>query len=124
MMASIYETAGGTYQRQGNYGLPSLRLLSEEEQFIGVWGQRYRRHLKQNHRILYYNLLTSGTLNEHIAEVDRQAESMFQSLVKSLSEKENVTEKMKANAPIEWIQRMNNIRNRAAEIVNAEVIFI
>ncbi|MFR1608163.1 MAG: TnpV protein [[Ruminococcus] torques] len=123
MMASIYETIGGTYQRQGDYELPGLKLLSEE-QFIGVWGQRYRRHLKQNHRILYYNLLTSETLNEHIAEVDRQAENMFQSLVKSLSEKENVTEKMKANVPMEWIQRMNNIRSRAAEIVYAEVIFI
>lgn len=123
MMASIYETIGGTYQRQGDYELPGLKLLSEE-QFIGVWGQRYRRHLKQNHRILYYNLLTSETLNEHIAEVDRQAENMFQSLVKSLSEKENVTEKMKANVPREWIQRMNNIRSRAAEIVYAEVIFI
>lgn len=116
MMASIYETIGGTYQRQGDYELPGLKLLSEE-QFIGVWGQRHRRHLKQNHCIPYYNLLTSETLNEHIAEVDRQAENMFQSLVKSLSEKENVTEKMKANVPMEWIQRMNNIRSRAAEIV-------
>ena len=123
-MKSIYETAGGTYQRQGDYKLPNLRLLSEEEQFIGVWGQRHRRHLRQNHRILYYNLLTAGTLNRHLAEVDQQAESMFQSLVKSLSEKENVTETLKSSSPMEWVQKMNNIRSRAAEIVNAEVIFI
>ena len=80
--------------------------------------------MKQNHRILYYNLLTAGTLTEHLAEVDSQAESMFQTLVKSLAEKENVTEKMKANTPMEWVQKMNNIRSRAAEIVYAEVIFV
>ena len=123
-MKNIYETAGGTYQRQGDYELPSLKLLSEEEQFIGVWGQRYRRYLRQNHRILYCNLLTAGTLTEHLAEVDSQAESMFQTLVKSLAEKEDVTEKMKANTPMEWVQKMNNIRSRAAEIVYAEVIFV
>ena len=104
-MKNIYETAGGTYQRQGDYELPSLKLLSEEEQFIGVWGQRYRRYLRQNHRILYYNLLTAGTLTEHLAEVDSQAESMFQTLVKSLAEKEDVTEKMKANTPMEGCRR-------------------
>ena len=80
--------------------------------------------MKQNHRILYYNLLTAGTLTEHLAEVDSQAESMFQTLVKSLAEKENVTEKMKANTPLEWVQKMNNIRSRAAEIIHAEVVFV
>ena len=86
--------------------------------------QRYRRHLRQNHRILYYNLLTAGTLNRHLAEVNQQAESMFQSLVKSLAEKENVTETLKTSSPMEWVQKINNIRNRTAEIVHAEVIFI
>lgn len=123
-MKSIFENLGGTYQRQGEYKLPNLQLQPEEEYYIGVWGQRYRRYLKQNHRIRYYNLLTAGTLNEHTADIDRQAEHMFQSLVKSLAEKENATEKMKANAPMEWVQKMNNIRNRAIEIVNAEVIFV
>lgn len=123
-MKSIYETAGGIYQRQGDYKLPNLKLLSEEEQFIGVWGQRYRRHLRQNHCILYYNLLTAGTLNEHSTEVDQRAESMFQAIVKLLSEKEYVTERLKSISPMEWVQKMNNIRNRATEIVNAEVIFI
>ena len=123
-MKSIYETAGGTYQSQGDYELPDLNLLPEKEVEIGVWGQRYRRYLKQNHRIRYYNLLTAGTLNEHISEVDCQAECMFQTLVKSLAAQENVTEKMKANSPLKWVQMMNNIRNRAAEIVNNEVIFV
>ena len=123
-MKIIYETTGGTYQRQGDYELPNLQILPEKEIEVGVWGQRYRQHLRQNHRILYYNLLTAGTLTEHLAEVDSQAESMFQTLVKSLAEKEDVTEKMKANTPMEWVQKMNNIRSRAAEIVYAEVIFV
>lgn len=122
-MKSIYETAGGTYQRQGDYELPDLNLPPEKEVEIGLWGQRYRRYLKQNHRIRYYNLLTAGTLNEHISEVDCQAERMFQSIVNELAKQENVTEKLKADAFIEWVQDMNNIRNRAAEIVNNEVIF-
>lgn len=123
-MKSIYELAGGTYQKQGDYELPNLQLQPEEKQFIGVWRQRYRRHLKQNHRVLYCNLLTAGKLNRHLAEVDRQAENMFQSLVKSLAKKKNITEKLKADAPMEWIQRINNIQNRTAEIINNEGIFV
>ena len=123
-MKSIYEEAGGTYTRQGDYELPDLKAQPEKEIEIGVWGQRYRRYLKQYHKIRYYNLLTSGTLNGHLAEVDQQADRMFQSLVSALSEQENVTEKLKANRPIEWVQKMNSIRNRAAEIVNSELIYI
>ena len=123
-MKSIYEEAGGTYTRQGDYELPNLKVSPEKEIEIGVWGQRYRRYLKQYHKIRYYNLLTSGTLNRHLAEVDQQAERMFQSLVSALCEQENVTEKLKANRPIEWVQKMNSIRNRAAEIVNNELIYI
>lgn len=123
-MKSIYEEAGGTYTRQGDYELPDLKAPPEKEIEIGVWGQRYRRYLKQYHKIRYYNLLTSGTLNGHLAEVDQQADRMFQSLVSALSEQENVTEKLKANRPIEWVQKMNSIRNRAAEIVNSELIYI
>lgn len=123
-MKSIYEEAGGTYTRQGDYELPDLKIPPEREVKIGVWGQRYRRYLKQHHKIRYYNLLTAGTLNEHLAEIDHQAERMFQSLVKSLSEQENVTEKLKANRPIEWVQKMNSIRNRATKIVNSELIYI
>lgn len=123
-MKSIYEEAGGTYIRQGDYEFPNLKVSSEKEIEIGVWGQRYRRYLKKHHRIRYYNLLTAGTLNEHLTEVDRQAESMFQALVKSLAEQENVTEKLKADAPMEWVQQMDNIRNRVTEIVNNELIFV
>ena len=123
-MKSIYEQAGGTYTRQGDYELPNLKVLLEKEIEIGVWGQRYRRYLKQCHRIRYYNLLTAGTLNEHLAEVDQQAERMFQLLVSVLSEQENVTEKLKANRPMEWVQKTNSIRNRATEIVKNEWIYI
>lgn len=80
--------------------------------------------MKQNHSILYYNLMTTGALNEHIADVKCKAESMFQSLVKSFAEQENVTEKMKSSTPMEWVQKMNNVRIRAIEIVNTEVIFV
>lgn len=123
-MKSIYEEADGTYTRQGDYELPNLKVSPEKEIEIGVWGQRYRRYLKQYHKIRYYNLLTSGTLNGHLAEVDQQAERMFQLLVSVLSKQENVTEELKAKHPMEWVQKMNNIRNRAAEIVNSELIFI
>ena len=123
-MKSIYEKAGGTYTRQGDYELPNLKVSPEKEIEIGVWGQRYRRDLKQYHKIRYYNLLTAGTLNGHLAEIDQQAERLFQSLVSVLSEQENVTEKLKANRPMEWVQKMNSIRNRATKIVNSELIYI
>ena len=123
-MKSIYEETGGTYTRQGDYELPNLKVSLEKEIEIGVWGQRCRRYLKQYHRIRYYNLLTAGKLNGHLAEIDQQAEQLFQSLVSVLSEQENVTEKLKANRPMEWVQKTNSIRNRAAEIVNNEWIYI
>ena len=104
-MKNIYEEAGGTYTRQGDYELPDLKIPPEREVKIGVWGQRYRRYLKQHHKIRYYNLLTAGTLNEHLAEIDHQ-------------------EKLKDNRTMEWVQKMNNIRDRAAEIVNSELIFV
>ena len=123
-MKNIYEEAGGTYIQQGDYILPNLKVQPEKVIEVGIWRQRYRRYLKQHHRIRYYNLLTAGKLNEHLAEIDQQAERMFQSLVSALSEQESVTEKSKAVAPIEWVQKMNNIRNRATEIVNSELIFV
>ena len=123
-MKSIYEKAGGTYTRQGDYELPNLKIPPEKEIEIGIWGQRYRQYLKRYHKIWYYNLLTSGTLNEHLAEVDQQAERMFQLLVSALSKQENVTERLKVNRPMEWAQKTNSIRNRAVEIVNNEWIYI
>lgn len=123
-MKSIYENLGGTYKASGDYSLPTFVLPKEEPFEIGVWGQRYLRHLKENHRIIYYNYLTKGILNKHITEVDIRAEKIFQQLVKSLAEKENVTESLKAKDMMLWGQKMNNIRNRASEIVNTEVIFV
>ena len=123
-MKSIYENLGGTYKASGDYSLPTFVLPKEEPFEIGVWGQRYLRHLKENHRIIYYNYLTKGILNKHITEVDIRAEKIFQQLVKSLAEKENVTESLKAKDMMLWVQKMNNIRTRASEIVNTEVIFV
>lgn len=123
-MKSVYEEAGGTYTRQGDYELPDLKVPPEKEIEIGIWGQRHQQYLKQYHKIRYYNLLTAGKLNEQLTEVDRQAERMFRSLVSALSEQENVTEKLKANRPMEWVQKTNSIRNRATEIVNNELIFV
>lgn len=119
-----YEKMGGTYRQVGNYYLPNLEIAEQNKAFIGVWGQRRRRYLKGHHRVRYYNLLTAGTLNSYLAEVESQAQLLFDNIVKQLSEKENVNENLKASNPMEWIRRSNNIRNRATEIVNAEVIFV
>lgn len=108
---------------QDDYRLPCVALSQDTTEHIGVWGERHRRFLKTQHRVRYYNLLTAGTLNSHLADLDQRAEKMFDELVKSLAEKEGVTEELKATAPMKWVQMMNNIRNRAAEIVNAEVVF-
>jgi len=123
-MKTIFEQQDVEYHQVGDYMLPNVALAEQKEYEIGVWGQRYKRHLKSNHRVLYYNYLTSGRLYEHLAEVDTQAEVMFQKLVKSFTEKENVTENLKVDNQMLWIQKMNSIRNRATEIVNAEVIYV
>ena len=125
MEKSIFEQIGGTYTQQGDYILPNLILSAEEgKQYIGLWGQRHRRYLKQHHRILYYNLLTSGKLNAHLAEIDQQAEEIFFRLIKQMTNREGVTEQLKAKNQMEWVRRMNNIRNRAMEIVYTKVIYI
>lgn len=111
------------YENRGDYTLPCITVKEENNLHFGVWANRHRRYLKQHHRIRYYNLLTSEKLYSHLSDIEDQAEKAFQQLVKLLAEQENVTEKMKASAPMEWIQKMNNIRNRAAEIVNTELIF-
>ncbi len=103
-----------------------LDLLPAEEETeanIGVWGMRHKRYLKQNHKVRYYNLLTSGKLNSYLADVEQQAQHLFLRLVKDLAEKENVTEELKSTDMMLWIQKMNNIRNRATEIVSAELIY-
>ena len=122
-MKSLFEHMGGTYTLVGDYFLPDLKLPEEENKPIGVWGQRHKRHLKQNHKVMYMNLLTSGKLNSYLADIDRQAEDMFLRLVKELSEKENVTEILKAENQMEWVAKMNNIRNRATDVVNHNTIY-
>lgn len=123
-MRSIYESTGKGYTQQGDYLLPNLQLNEETEYNIGIWEQRYRRYLKTQHKIIYYNYLTKGTLYQRLAEVDERAQNMFDQLVKSLAEKENITEQLKENDMLLWVKKMNNIRNRAMEIVNSEVIYV
>ena len=122
-MKSLFEQLGGTYTRQGDYCLPNVCLPPEEERPIGVYGQQRRVYLKEHHRVLYYNLLTAGTLDGHLADLNEQAEAMFSRLVKQLSEKEGVTEALKAENQMLWVQRMNNIRSAAMEIVANDLIY-
>ena len=122
-MKSLFEQLGGTYTRQGDYCLPDVCLPPEEERPIGVYGQRRRVYLKKHHRVLYFNLLTTGKLNDYLADLNEQAEAMFSRLVKQLSEKEGVTEALKAENQMLWVQRMNNIRSAAMESVANDLIY-
>lgn len=123
MAKTIFEQTGGTYIMQGDYCLPDLTLPAEEERPIGVWAHRHRHYLKQHHKILYYNLLTSGKLQSRLADVEEEAQTLFLRLVKQYAEQEGLTEQMKAENQMEWVRRMNNIRERVNEVVNAEIIF-
>ncbi len=123
-MKSLFEQLGGTYREENGYLIPNLTLPDEEQAEIGVWGQRHLRYIKQYHKVRYVNLLTSGKLNGYLADIDKQAENMFFRLVKQMSEREGVTEQLKADNQMEWVARMNNIRSRVTEIINAEVIFV
>lgn len=118
------EKTGISYSLQGDYYLPNLKLPDKENKPIGLWGQRHARYLKQNHKVLYMNLLTSGKLNSYLADIDDQAEDMFFRLVKQMAKREVVTEQLKADNQMAWVARMNNIRNRATEIVKGELINI
>ena len=120
----IYNEKNGLwYELQGDYYLPCLKLPEEPEVHIGIWGQRHRRYLKSHRRALYTSLLTSGKLNDYLTDLNEQAEAMFSRLVKQLSEKEGVTEGLKAENQMLWVQRMNNVRNVAMEIVSSELIY-
>lgn len=112
------DKTGISYTKQGDYYLPGLALPDKEQQPIGIWGQRHLRHIKQNRRVLYTNLLTSGKLNSYLADINRQVEDMFFRLVKQMEEREGVIEQLKADNQMEWVARMNNIRSRATEVVN------
>lgn len=124
MEKRIYNEKNGIrYTLQGDYYLPDLKLPDEDNKPIGLWGQRHARHLKQNHKVLYMNLLTSGKLNGYLADIDKQAEDMFFRLVKQMAKREGVTEQLKADNQMKWVARINNIRSRATEIVNNEIIY-
>ena len=123
MAKTIFEQMGGTYTMQGDYCLPDLTLLTEEERPIGVWAHRRRQYLKRHHKILYYNLLTSGKLHSHLADVEEEAKSLFLRLVKEYAEREGVTKQLKAEYPMEWVGRMNDIRSRVNEIIEKETIY-
>ena len=125
MEKHIYnEQTGISYTLHGDYYLPDLALPEEEKGVeIGVWGQRHLRYIKQNRKVLYLNLLTSGKLNGYLADIDKQAEEMFSRLVKQMAEREGVTEKLKADNQMVWVCRMNNIRSRAIGIVNHDIIY-
>lgn len=124
MANTIFEQTGGTYTQVGDYMLPDLLPAEEEKEAnIGVWAMRHKRYLKQNHKVLYYNLLTSGKLNSYLVDIEQHAQDLFLRLVKDLAEKENITEELKSTDMMLWVQKMNNTRNRATEIANADLIY-
>ena len=122
-MKSLFEQMGGTYTQQDDYYLPDLKLPSEEERPVGVWGQRRLRYLREHRPILYTNLKTSGQLRSHLADVEEQANTLFLRLVKDYAASEGVTEQLKAENSMEWVKRMNTVREMATEIVNNDLIY-
>ena len=123
MEKTLFEQMGGTYTRVGDYFLPDLKLPEEKTKHIGVWGQRHKRYLQEHKRATYTTLLTSGKLNGYLADLDKQAEEMFSRLVEQTAEREGVTEQLKSDNQLEWGRRINNIRNRAIEIINNDLIY-
>ena len=122
-MESLFEQLGGTCARQGDYYLPDVCLPPEEERPIGVYGQRRRVYLKKHHRVLYFNLLTAGTLGGRLADIAEQAQELFLRLVEQYADTEGVAEASKADDPMAWVRKMNGIRNRANEIVMQEIVY-
>lgn len=125
MFKRIYnEETDISYTLQGDYYLPDLTLPEQEDETIGLWGQRHLRYIKQYHKVRYINLLTTGKLNGYLADIDKQAEDMFLRLVKQLTKREGVTEQLKSDNQMEWVARMNNIRNITAEIIKNDLIYM
>ena len=123
MKKTIFEEMGGTYIRHGDYLIPCLTLPEEEQRFIGVWGQRHLRYLKEYSRSVYLNLLTSGRLNDYLADIEEQAQERFERIVEQMKQAHGITEQLKAENQMEWVARMNNIQSCAREIVNKEIIY-
>ena len=122
-MKSIFERIGGTYTQVGDVFLPNLELPGEDEIEIGIWGQRRLRYIKEHRQTLYYDLIMRGQLNSYLADIDEQVESLLPRLAKEMAEQEGITEQLKEENQMEWVRRMNNIRNRAMEIINSEIIY-
>ena len=123
MKKTIFEEMSGTYIRHGDYLIPCLTLPEEEQRFIGVWGQRHLRYLKEYRRSVYLNLLTSGKLNDYLADIEEQAQERFERIVEQMKQAQGITEQLKAENQMEWVSRMNNIQACAREVVNAELIY-
>ena len=122
MEKTIFEELGGRYERQGDYLIPCIALPAEEEQPIGIWGQRHLNYLKQYRKVTYTNLLTSGRLNTYLAEINRQAQERFERLIEGMKQAQGITERLKEENALEWTGRLGNIRACAREIVNEEII--
>ena len=123
MAKTIFEELGGKYERQGDYLIPCIALPAEEEQPIGTWGQRHLDYLKQYRKVTYTNLLTSGRLNTYLADIDRQAQERFEKLIEGMKQAQGITERLKEENALEWVQHLNNIRACARETVNKEIIY-
>lgn len=123
MAKTIFKQLGGTYERYGDYLIPCLTLPVEKEKLVGIYGQRHLRYLKEHRRVIYTNLLTSGRLNAYLVDMDRQARERFETLVGQMKRAQGISEQLKADSPMEWVQRMNNIRACAMEIVEKEIIY-
>ena len=123
MKKTMFEEMGGTYIRHGDYFIPCLTLTEEEQRFIGVWGQRHLRYLKEYRRSVYLNLLTSGRLNSYLADIEEQAQERFERIIEQMKQEQGITEQLKAENQMEWVSRMNNIQACAREVVNAELIY-
>ena len=123
MAKTIFEELGGKYERQGDYLIPCIALPTEEEQPIGIWGQQHLDYLRQYRRVIYTNLLTSGKLNTYLADIDRQAQERFERLIEGMKQAQGITERLKEENALEWVQHLNNIRACAREIMNEEIIF-
>ena len=122
MIKPLFEQLDGTYHEENGYFIPDLRLPAEEEQPIGIWGQRHLDYLKQWQKVTYINLLTSGRLNTYLADIDRQAQERFERLIEGMKQAQGITERLKEENALEWTGRLNNIRACAREIVNEEII--
>ena len=123
MAKSLFEELGGRYERQGDYLIPCLSVPAEEEQPIGIWGQRHMNYLKQYHKVTYTNLFTNGRLNAYLIDVDRQAQERFERLIEGMKQTQDITEQLKAENALEWTGKMNNIRACARKIVYDEIIY-